>query len=220
MARASSQPAASSGFSGHLLIIGAGITGTAAAEAARQTAPDCRITLVNNEEPAPYQRINLTRYLAGSVARPALPIHPPAWYGEQRIEVIQARVAVLDLTTHTARLSDGRDLTCDRLILATGATANLPPFPGRELAGVQVCRSLADADAIRIRPLRQITLVCRVAPVLVKTLRHPRAHRGGEGVLQPAPHRLAVQRHHSRHDVARGDAEKLAGEFQIGRAHV
>jgi nitrite reductase (NADH) large subunit len=145
------EPVASSGFSGHLLIIGAGIAGTAAAEAARQAAPGCRITLVNNEEPAPYLRINLTRYLAGDVARPALPIHPPAWYGEQRIDLIQARVAVLDPTTRMARLSDGRELTFDRLILATGATANLPPFPGRELAGVQICRSLADADAILAR---------------------------------------------------------------------
>ncbi len=148
---APAQPAAGIGFSGHLLVIGAGIAGSAAAEAARQAAPGCRITLVNNEEPAPYQRINLTRYLAGSVAKPALPIHPLAWYDQQRIELIQAKVAVLDVATHTARLGDGRDLTFDRLILATGATANLPPFPGRELAGVQVCRSLADADAILAR---------------------------------------------------------------------
>jgi len=120
-------PTVATGFTGHLLIIGSGIAGVSAAEAARKAAPDCRITLLGAEHLDPYQRINLTRYLAGAVARASLPIHPPAWYAEQRIDLQRARIEALDLTTRSARLSDGGIAHFDRLVLATGAAANLPP---------------------------------------------------------------------------------------------
>lgn len=140
--------ATATGFTGQLLIVGNGIAGISAAEAARKTAPDCRITVVGAEPTEPYQRINLTRYLAGAVTRTSLPIHPPTWYAEQRIDLLHAQVEALDLAAHRARLSGGGELAFDRLILATGAAAHRPPFPGRELLGVRTCRSLADAEAI------------------------------------------------------------------------
>jgi NADPH-dependent 2,4-dienoyl-CoA reductase/sulfur reductase-like enzyme/rhodanese-related sulfurtransferase len=37
----------------------------------------------------------------------------------------------------------------DKLIIATGATANMPPIPGRELEGITTLQSMQDADYLR-----------------------------------------------------------------------
>jgi ferredoxin-nitrate reductase len=51
----------------------------------------------------------------------------------------------LDLEAHTAELSDGEVLSYDRLVLATGSRAHLPPIPGIDRAGVHAFRTLDDA---------------------------------------------------------------------------
>lgn len=148
-----------SDFSGHLVVLGAGIAGVAAAEAARATAPRCRITLLNGEAAAPYQRLALTRLLAGTFPLSALPIHPPEWFAERRIEILAGRAA--KLLPRSLQLEGGGELAFDRLVLATGALPNRPPLPGGELPGVQVCRSLADAQAIleRAKPGARVVVV-------------------------------------------------------------
>lgn len=132
-----------------VLIVGGGIAGLAAAEALRKAAPDARITLVSNEPSLPYYRLNLTRYLAGEVARDELPIHPKTWYAEQRIELRQSvEVARLDLEGLVAELRDGERVPFERLILASGAHPFVPPIPGADREGVVSLRTLSDADRI------------------------------------------------------------------------
>ena len=140
--------AASSDFAGHLVIIGAGIAGVAAAEAARRQAPDCRISLINGEDDAPYQRINLTRYLAGAVDQPALALHPAAWYAEQRVEQIQTRIRRIDRSAGQLETSKDERIDFDRLIVATGALPYFLPLDGIDRPGVQCLRRLDEAQAL------------------------------------------------------------------------
>lgn len=142
--------ATAAGFAGRLVVVGGGIAGISAAEAARRAAPDCAITVLLGGDGPPYQRINLTRYLAGAVPRAALPLHAQSWYADARIALHAGRAAGLDPRRRELRLADGSILPYDRLVLATGATASLPPFPGSDLPGVRVLRSLADADAVLV----------------------------------------------------------------------
>ena len=37
----------------------------------------------------------------------------------------------------------------DKLIIATGATANMPPIPGTDLEGISTLQSMQDADYLR-----------------------------------------------------------------------
>jgi nitrite reductase (NADH) large subunit len=132
-----------------VLIVGGGIAGLAAAEAVRQAAADARITLTSGEPTLPYYRLNLTRYLAGEVARTELPVHPTTWYAEQRIEVRQGvEVVRLDLNNRTAELPGGERLPFEKLILATGAHPFVPPIPGAGREGVVSLRTITDADRI------------------------------------------------------------------------
>jgi len=132
-----------------IVIVGGGVAGVTAAEAASRANPAATIVLLAKEAVLPYQRINLTRYLAGDVKRDALPLHPEAWYGDQRIELRRGvEAARLDPAGHAVELRGGGRLTYDRLILAAGADAFVPPVPGSARAGVFTLRTIDDADRI------------------------------------------------------------------------
>ena len=143
------------------MIVGGGIAGLAAAEAARAASPSTEITLVSSEKGLPYYRLSLTRYLAGEITRDALPIHPEAWYAEQRIRLLRsAQVTQLDTTARTASLADGTTLPYDRLMLTAGASPNMPPLPGIELDGVFSLRTVTDADALLARLTPGTPCIC------------------------------------------------------------
>jgi len=134
---------------GHIAVVGGGIAGVAAVEAARKAAPQAQITLVCKETELPYYRLNITRYLAGEVKREELPIHPESWYAEQRIELLRgAEAAHLDLERLAIALRGGRCLPFDQLVLASGAHPFVPSLPGAQREGVVSLRTISDADRI------------------------------------------------------------------------
>jgi len=53
-----------------------------------------------------------------------------------------------------------KSVAYDKLILASGAHPNVPPFPGRELKGVQTLRTLEDADLIMDVARQQAKVIC------------------------------------------------------------
>ena len=154
-------PPVSATSSTRIVIVGSGIAGVAAAEAVRSASADSEITLISSERDLPYYRLNLTRYLAGEITRDALPIHPEAWYGEQRIRLIRGiPVERLDLETKTVRLTDGTSLPFGQLILASGSHPHVPPLPGAHLEGVFSLRTTADAEGLILRLHPDMPCVC------------------------------------------------------------
>src|SRR5829696_8463198 len=127
------------------------MAGAKAAETLREEGFDGRIVLVGGEPEAPYERPPLSKgYLTGASAREDARVHPAGFHEEHDIELITGTAATgLDPAARAVELGDGRRLTYDRLLLATGAEAVRPPLPGSELDGVHVLRTLADADALR-----------------------------------------------------------------------
>lgn len=132
-----------------VVIVGGGIAGVSAAEAARESASNAEITLVSGEPELPYYRLNLTRYLAGEVGEEALPIHPESWYTDNRIRLLRGTEAASVLPEDSEIvLKDGAKLAYDKLILACGAQPFVPPIPGATLPGVVALRTVADAKRI------------------------------------------------------------------------
>jgi|SRR5215217_257810 len=132
-------------------IVGAGMAGAKAAVTLREEGFDGRVVLIGAEPEAPYERPPLSKgYLAGESGREEARVHPDGLYAEHRIEVEQGTaVTALDAAAHTLELRDGRVLSYDRVLIATGAVPRRPPIAGVELEGVHVLRTLADADALR-----------------------------------------------------------------------
>jgi len=136
-----------------IVILGAGIAGTSAAEAARQADAGARITLVSDESDLPYYRLNLTKYVAGEIGTDDLPLHPRSWYEERAIDLRPGvRATAVATDDGTVALDSGPPLPFDRLVLATGARAAVPPIEGTDLDGVLCMRTRADADRVLAGP--------------------------------------------------------------------
>ena len=143
------------------IIIGGGIAGVSAAEAIHALQPEADITLISEEHYLPYFRMSLTRYLAGEVEREKLILHNQQWYLQNHITILlNTHVEAVDAGAKLVVLEDGQKLPYDKLILASGAHPNVPPFPGRELKGVQTLRTLEDADLIMDVARKQAKVVC------------------------------------------------------------
>jgi nitrite reductase (NADH) large subunit len=146
---AAQQAGAGQALTGAIVIVGGGIAGLSAAEAARAAAPQASITLISQEEELPYYRLNLTRYLAGEIGADQLPIRPASWYAEQRISLMLGQeVCAIDRQARTVSLKGHPPLSWDRLILATGAHPSVPPFPGTDLENVTTLRTHRDAERL------------------------------------------------------------------------
>ena len=142
-------------------IIGGGIAGVSAAEAIHALQPDADITLISEEPNLPYFRMSLTRYLAGEVEREKLILHNQQWYLQNHITILlKTHVEAIDTELKHISLADGQKLPYDKLILASGAHPNVPPFPGRELKGVQTLRTLEDADLIMEVARSRAKVIC------------------------------------------------------------
>ena len=137
------------GAASSILILGAGAAGSTAAETLREEGFAGRITLIDPDPDAPYDRPNLSKdYLAGTASEDWLPLHPRAFYSEMDIElVLGRRVQAIDPSGGRVTLQDGAALRYDQLLIATGATPvelNIPGAAGRIL----YLRNLKDSRRI------------------------------------------------------------------------
>ena len=145
-------------MSSHVLIIGAGPAGLAAAEAA--SGRGARVTLCGTEPYPPYWRPRLTHFLSAPVEADKLLIRKPEWYVEHGIELKTGMTAEsVCLERKVAQWADGSKTTWDGLVLATGSTASVPAVVGAEHA--MTLRTYDDAVQLRKSALAsgQVTIV-------------------------------------------------------------
>lgn len=118
------------------LIIGNGAAGVAAAEEIRARDPKGHIVIVGAEPRPMYSRPGLAYVITGAVSDKQVIARKPEWYAEQRITLIFGKAASLDAAARYVHLEDRRAVHYDRLLVAAGARAAPPPYPGAELDGV------------------------------------------------------------------------------------
>jgi 3-phenylpropionate/trans-cinnamate dioxygenase ferredoxin reductase subunit len=135
------------------IIAGASLAGAKAAEELRARGFDGRVLLIGAEPERPYERPPLTKdYLRGESPREKTHVHVESFYAEQQIELLTTTtVTAVDPAASTVRLSDGREVGFDRLLLSTGAEPRRISIAGSELDGVHYLRTLSDCDALRGR---------------------------------------------------------------------
>lgn len=108
-----------------------------------------KIIVFGEERRPAYDRVHLTGYLQGRTPGELL-LAPSAWYAEHGIELhLGDPVVSIDRERRVIRSAGGREVTYDRLVLATGSRAFLPPLEGRDLPGVFVYRTLDDLERIK-----------------------------------------------------------------------
>ena len=133
------------------LIVGGGVAGAACAEALREGDAEASILLVGREPDPPYERPPASKeYLRGDATREDAHVHEPAWWEEQRIELLtRTSVMKMDTEARTVTLSTKEEIGYGAALLATGANVKRLRVPGAELEGIHYLRALGNADAIR-----------------------------------------------------------------------
>lgn len=106
------------------------------------------VTLIGAEPALPYQRPPLSKaYLAGELPVERLWLKPEAFYPAADIACLtNARVTAIDRDAREIVLADGERMAFDHCVIATGGEARIPPIPGANLPGVDVLRTIAEAD--------------------------------------------------------------------------
>jgi 3-phenylpropionate/trans-cinnamate dioxygenase ferredoxin reductase subunit len=133
------------------LIVGANLTGGAAATTLRTEGFEGRLVLVGEELHPPYERPPLSKeYLRGeSKAEDAL-LHPESWYAENGVELLAGtRATRIDPTDRTVELQGGDRIAYDEVLVATGGRNRRLEVLGASLEGVVDLRTIEDADRIR-----------------------------------------------------------------------
>jgi len=136
-----------------IVIVGASLCGSHAAETLRDEGFDGDIVLVGAEAHLPYDRPPLSKAFlqAPSDEQPDDPLYnPESFYTDHRIELhLGQRVLAVDAARGTLTLAGGAPLTYDRLLLATGSRVRRLNVPGADLPGVLYLRTLDDAHRLR-----------------------------------------------------------------------
>jgi nitrite reductase (NADH) large subunit len=132
------------------VIVGNGVAGITAAQSIVRADPAAEVYIFGAEPYPYYQRPRLLEFLAGEIEQQTLYFRPPEWYAAKGIQVhLGIRVTALDPAKHRLTLADGDSIHYDRLLLATGGRAFVPPFAGADKDGVFTLRTLDDARAIK-----------------------------------------------------------------------
>ncbi len=130
-------------------VVGASLAGLTAARALRKQGYDGRLAVIGEEPHRPYDRPPLSKeFLVGGIDESDLVLETD---GEDLGAewLLGVRATALDRSDRSVRLSDGRSLRVDGIVVATGAAART--LPGCEgLAGVHTLRTLDDARALRV----------------------------------------------------------------------
>jgi len=135
-----------------VVIVGGGHAGGSAAAFLRQYGYEGPITVIGEEPIAPYQRPPLSKaWLKGEADADTLALRPDSFYAEKDIALrLSTRAASIQRSAKTVTLEDGEKVPYDTLIIATGARAKRLNLPGADLNGVQVLRSAADAEVLKL----------------------------------------------------------------------
>jgi NADPH-dependent 2,4-dienoyl-CoA reductase/sulfur reductase-like enzyme len=154
-----------------LVVVGAGLAGHRAAQAARRQGFDGELWMVGDEIHEPYDRPPLSKQLlAGSIE------HTETFYKSAELDikwVLGHAATGLDLERGVVKLADHEDLPYDGLVLATGRRAReWPDLP--ELEGFYMLRSLDDTKTLAqaVKPSSRVAIVgagfigCEVAATL------------------------------------------------------
>lgn len=132
-----------------LVVIGNGMAGVGCVEQILKHRHDFEITIFGDETHVNYNRILLSSVLAGEKSLDDIVLNDIDWYRKNEIQArLGRRIVDIDIEGHHVIDSDGISTPFDKLILATGSSAFIPPIPGIDKKNVHVFRTFDDTRAL------------------------------------------------------------------------
>lgn len=141
-----------------ILMIGHGMVGHKFIESVlEQTGDDIELTILAEEPHLAYDRVHLTEYFSGKSVKD-LSLCRSDFADAYGIDLrLNTKAVEIDQLHKTVTTSQGDVLSFDKLILATGSYAFVPPIPGNDRQNCFVYRTIEDLDAIRAASLNAKT---------------------------------------------------------------
>ncbi|WP_433292004.1 nitrite reductase large subunit NirB [Actinoplanes sp. CA-030573] len=138
-----------------LVVIGNGMAGARTVEEILGRGGDFAITMFGDEPYGNYNRIMLSNVLAGVEDESGIFLNDLSWYADNDITLhAGTRIERIDRSARTVHASDGTVTPYDKLVIATGSSAFVPPIKGAHVPGrgyhqgVFVFRTLDDTRAM------------------------------------------------------------------------
>ncbi|HHW52896.1 MAG TPA: nitrite reductase large subunit [Acinetobacter towneri] len=141
-----------------ILMIGHGMVGHKFIESVlEQAGDDIELTILAEEPHLAYDRVHLTEYFSGKSVKD-LSLCRSDFADAYGIDLrLNTKAVEIDQLHKTVTTSQGDVLSFDKLILATGSYAFVPPIPGNDRQNCFVYRTIEDLDAIRTASLNAKT---------------------------------------------------------------
>ena len=141
----------------HYVILGNSAAGLTAIDAIRQRDKAGAITLISKEPDPAYSRVALPYILSREKDIRQITLREPDYFSAHNVEtIIGTGVAALD-AKNKVTLDDGRTLSYDKLLIATGSASRVPPVQGIEDADVCYHWTLADTRKLEEQMARAKT---------------------------------------------------------------
>lgn len=140
-----------------VVVIGNGIAGNSVIEKIRELNKEVNITIISEENCTEYSACVLANYLCGEMEKERLFLKRKEDYRKNRvITIFGKKVIELDSEYKKIRLEDGKVIPYDKLVLATGSYAFIPPIKGLKKTnsekerkeGIFLFKTVADANEI------------------------------------------------------------------------
>ncbi|SDE40525.1 NAD(P)/FAD-dependent oxidoreductase [Glycomyces harbinensis] len=144
------------------VIVGGGLAASKAAQTFREEGYEGDLVIVTGEAHRPYERPPLSKdYLRGEADRSALFTVDEDWYDRHADVRTGSPATGLDPGARRLALADGTALEYAKLLLATGSSPLVLPFPGADLRGVHLLRTVEQSEhlAAALKEAERVAIV-------------------------------------------------------------
>jgi NAD(P)H-nitrite reductase large subunit len=112
------------------VIIGNSAAGIGAVEGIRQTDRQGEITIISNEPHHTYSRPLISYLLLGKVTEETIKYRSSGFYADNNCALLHNAATEIDLFSRQVVLEDGKRVLFNKLLVAAGSSAFVPPFEG------------------------------------------------------------------------------------------
>jgi len=131
------------------IIVGGSAAAISAVESIRSLDHESRIDLFSDEETPLFSRVLLPYYVAEELSKPLLNFRTSDFFDEKMVTPhVGVKVTDVNPKDKTIKAADGKEYAFDKLLLATGGKAIVPPITGIDKEGISTLKTMADAEKI------------------------------------------------------------------------
>ncbi|MEV6488591.1 nitrite reductase large subunit NirB [Actinoplanes sp. NPDC051633] len=207
-----------------LVVIGNGMAGARTVEEILSRGGDFTITMFGDEPYGNYNRIMLSNLLAGVEDESGIFLNDLGWYADNGITLHHGRRIVrIDKHAKQVYADDGTATGYDKLIIATGSRAHIPPIPGIHRPkrgyhqGVFAFRTLDDTRGmIRYARDHERAVVIGGGLLGLEAARGLQSHLSRVTLVHSAGHLMNTQLDAQGGAILKGSIEKLGIEVITG----